>query len=349
MIQAALALRTIVKALSIAIKRDLASFESLKLNNFFLFVGLLVWGALESGVEPVSAEPLIMLLGFLMLFPLSSDPLSKIPPDRLAMWPIGLGQRIALRLMSFALSPVAWLAIVILLKTAKPVVAGSFVFLAVFIQASTVMLRSPQGNPLRRIPRFPGQIGGLIRNNLRQMFLVLDTYVAILMSAGGCAYRFLGSRPDPVAFPIVAMLVGLALSTYGQCLFGLDLASSSSTMTRYRLLPLPAWKILLSKDVALMGLLIVLVLPLDLFAGATFELTALAIGHHSSVLLPMAQKRWRFTGSRLFPGVVQALAGTTLGFAEFQRGRVFLLGAAMLYSFSLFFYGRYSPGILQAE
>ncbi len=338
MIQSGLALLTILKALSIAIKRDLGSFESLKLNNFFLFVGLLIWGALVSGVEPVSAEPLLMLLGFLLLFPLSSDPLGKIPPDRLAAWPISVGQRIALRLISFALSPVVWVAVAILLKTGNPALTGVFVLIAVAIQVSTVMVQAPQWNPLRRIPQFPGRIGGLVLNNLRQMFMVLDTYVAILMSAGGCAYRYLATHPDPAAFPIIAVLVGLALSTYAQCLFGLDLASSA--VTRYRLLPLPGWKILLAKDIAFLAILVLLILPLDLFAGVTFGLTALAVGHHSSVLLPVRQKRWRFMGSRLFPGVVQALGGTILGFAEFQRGPGFLVAAGALYAFSLFFYGR---------
>ena len=74
----------ILKALSRAIKRDLATFESVKVNNFFLFVALLIYGALESGVRPSSAEPFLLFLGFLLLFPLSSDPLDKIPPQRLA-------------------------------------------------------------------------------------------------------------------------------------------------------------------------------------------------------------------------------------------------------------------------
>jgi len=67
-------LRAILKALRRAVGRDLAS--SFKANNL-LFLGLL--GS--------SAEALFVLLGFLLLFPLSSDPLGRIPPARLALWP----------------------------------------------------------------------------------------------------------------------------------------------------------------------------------------------------------------------------------------------------------------------
>ena len=90
----------ILKALSRAVKRDLATFESVKVNNFFLFVALLMFGALVSGVRPSSAEPFLLFLGFLLLFPLSSDPLDKIPPQRLASWPLTRAQRFALRLAS---------------------------------------------------------------------------------------------------------------------------------------------------------------------------------------------------------------------------------------------------------
>ena len=93
-------LSAILNALRRAVARDLGTFGSLKLNNFFLFIALLIWGALESGVEPKSAEPLLLLLFLVLLVPLSSDPLQKIPPVRLSVWPLGAGQRLVLRLAS---------------------------------------------------------------------------------------------------------------------------------------------------------------------------------------------------------------------------------------------------------
>jgi hypothetical protein len=84
-----------LRALSRAIRRDLGTFASIKVNNFFLFVALLIYGALNSGLPPKSAYPFLLLLGLLLLFPLSSDPLSRIPPDRLALWPFNPAQRLA--------------------------------------------------------------------------------------------------------------------------------------------------------------------------------------------------------------------------------------------------------------
>ena len=158
------------------------------------------------------------------------------------------------------------------------------------------------------------------------------------MSAAAAAYRVLSSHPDPAAFPIMALLVALALSTYAQSLFGMD---AGSGMTRYRLLPLRGWEILLAKDVVFLGILLVLVLPLSAGPGLTFGLAALAIGHHSTVLLDLPQRRWRFTGGRLLPvGALQAVGGVTLGFAEEQRGVVLLICVAMAFVLSLFWYGR---------
>jgi hypothetical protein len=110
----------ILKALSRAAAGDLATFEAVKVNNFFLFVALLIYGALESGMRPSSAEPFLLFLGFLLLFPLSSDPLDRIPPHRLASWPLARGQRFALRLASLGLSPVLWLTVAIMLLAAPP-------------------------------------------------------------------------------------------------------------------------------------------------------------------------------------------------------------------------------------
>jgi hypothetical protein len=118
----------------------------------------------------------------------------------------------------------------------------------------------------------------------------------------------------------------------------LDLGSG---MTRYHLLPLGGWEILLAKDIAFLAVLFALLLPLDPAPGMTFGLAALALGHHSSVLLNLPQQRWRFTGGRLLPvGALQAVGGMTLGFVEHQRGSAVLAAAAVAYLVSLHYYGR---------
>ena len=339
------ALLAILKALRRAVGRDLGTLESIKVNNLFLFVALLAYGALNSGQTPKSAEPFFLLLGFLLLFALSSDPLGKIPPARLALWPLTGGQRLGLRFASLALSPVAWIGVFILLKTARPLVALAFCGLAVGMQVAVALgrhaaRRDPHWDLLRHIPQFPGRLGGLVRKNMREMLSLMDPYAALLLSLGGGAYRLSNAHPDPEAFAIMGLLVALTMSTYAQSLFGLELAPGSG-MTRYRLLPLGGWEILLAKDIAFLAILFVLLLPLDPGPGITFGLAALALGHHSSVLLELPQQRWRFTGGRLLPvGALQAVGGMALGFLEYQQGVLVLVLTTASYLVSLHYYGR---------
>jgi hypothetical protein len=241
----------ILKALRRAVGRDLGTLASIKVNNLFLFVVLLSYGALNSGLRPKSAYPFFVLLGFLLLFPLSSDPLGKIPPARLGLWPLSSGQRVGLRFASLALSPVTWIGVLVLIKTAQPLMALAFFSLAAGMQAAVTLgnhaaRRDPHWNVLRHIPRFPGRLGGLVRKNVREMLSLLDPYGALLISIGGGAYRVFAAHADPEAFAILGLLVALTMSTYAQSLFGLELGSGSG-MTRYRLLPLRGWDVLLER------------------------------------------------------------------------------------------------------
>jgi len=319
----------ILRALARATRRDLGTFGSFKVNNFFFFVATLMYGALNSGLPPRSAYPFLLLLGVLLLFPLSSDPLSRIPPSRLALWPLGAASRLVLRAVSPALSPVLWLTVFLMLKSA-PALAAAFVALAIAAQVAMaaghgLARRTPRWNPIRFLPRLPGRAGQLVRNNLRAMLCVLDVYVAALLGAAGCLYRLLTRDPEPAAYPILAMLVALALSTYAQGLFSLD---GGPGATRYRLLPLRGWQILAAKDAAYLAILLVLVLPLSPLPGLTFGLTTLSIGHFPSVALRLPQRRWRFTGGRAWLGAAQVLIGFTLAFAEAHGGLVYLFVAA---------------------
>ena len=333
------ALNAILKALRLAVRRDLMTLWSIKVNNFFLFIALLIYGAAESGMEPKSAEPLLVLTGFLLLFPASSDPLAKIPPSRLALWPLTGNQQRVLRFASIALSPVFWITVAILLRTARLSVSLSFVAIAAAVQLASISgaRLAPAWNPLRHIPQFPGPLGGLIRNNLREFLTLLDPYLAILLCVAGSAYRFLYRHPDPSAPPIISILIALALSTYAQSLFGLDLGSG---MTRYRLLPLRGWQVLLAKDAAFLIVLILLILPFSIGTGLTFGLVALIFGHYSSVYLKIPQKQWRFAGGRLLPvGALQALGGVAAAFGELAYGWIVFVPAVALWALSIWFYG----------
>jgi hypothetical protein len=336
------AIIAILRALGRVVKRDLGTLRSVQFNNFFLFAMLLTYSSLASSKKPAGATPFLVLLGLVLLFPLSSDPLKKIPPIRLELWPLSGTQRWRLRLASLALSPVLWIAVVILAATGSPVAAVFLLVVALIMQgflvlASSLARRAPRWNPYRNVPQIPGKLGGMIRNNIRQMLTVLDFYAAILLCIAGNAYRWLSPHPEPRAFPIMAFLVGLALSTYAQCLFGLD---SASGLTRYRLLPLRGWQILLAKDAAFLGILFVMVLPLSPGPGLTFGLIAVAVGRYPSVVLRLPQKPWRFSSGDFRFGVLQMVLGTALGFGVYENGKWFLIPVVLAYLASLYSGGR---------
>jgi hypothetical protein len=176
-----------------------------------------------------------------------------------------------------------------------------------------------------------------MRTNLRETLSLLDAYAAALLSIAGGAYRIFTSHPDPAAFTIMGLLVALAMSTCTQSLFGLD---GDGGVTRYRLLPLRGWEILVAKDAAFLGILFVLLLPLDPWPGMTFGLVALVFGHHSSVLLELPQQRWRFASGALPFGAMQTAAGMAVGFVEHQQGFLVLVAAGAGYLASVYYYGR---------
>jgi hypothetical protein len=311
----------IVRAVARAMRRDAGSFVALKVNNFFLFVLLLIAGNVAVGLPPRSAYPFLLLILFLLLFPLSSDPLAKIPPVRNAAWPLAVWQRTALRVASVALSPLFWLALVLFLRTA-PSLGLAFIALAAGMQAALALVRFTPYAP-GRSPTWPfaGKLGPLTAATLRQMFQLLDTYVAILIALGGCLYRFAYGAPDPAAYPIFSLLIALALSTYAQCLFDLD---SPSARTRYQLLPVQPREILLAKDAAFLTLLLLLTLPLSPVAGLTFGLAALALGYFPG-LRRNPQYRWRFLGGRFAIAVAQVACGSAFGLAAAKTSIAFAL------------------------
>jgi hypothetical protein len=327
---------TVLRAMGRVVWRDLLSYNSLTGNNFFLFV-LLLSQQLSSSLF------FVLILGLLLLFPLSADPLAKVPPERLETWPIAPGGRVVLRLGAIALSPAAWITVAVVATTSSVATGGIFLALAASAQTISVLsarliARAPQWDLLRWVPRFPGQWGRLVSKDLRQMLRVLDVYLALLLCVAGIGYRVLAPDPQPEAFPIFATIVVLALSTYGQCLFGLDWPQG---WNRYRLCPLRGWQILLAKDAAFLLLAMVLSVPLDAIAGLASSLAALAIGHHASVYTPVPQKRWRFTGGTLFPtGLIQAVAMFGAGIGARRQGAIYLAPTVIVYLLSVWFYGR---------
>ncbi len=325
----------VLKAVARAQWRDLRSLQSIAGNNFFLFVLLLMQ-------DPKSGAFFMLLVGALILFPLSADPLRTVPPDRLPLWPFTPAQRFTLRLASLGLSPIVWILVVLMVRTARlrPVLELTAVFAvlqALLLVSKQIGRRVPRWNLFHLVPRFPGTLGGLMQKDVRQILSTLDFYIACLLAMAAVAYRWLSSTPDMAAIPVMTLIVVLALSTWAQCLFGFD---GPAGVMRYRLMPLRSWRILLAKDLAWFVVLTPLVIALSPLTGFTGGLVALAIGHHGAVRKPMPQQRWRFTAGRLFPiGMVQVAAMFAAGTAVERLSLWFLPGAFVVWAGSVGVYG----------
>jgi hypothetical protein len=210
------------------------------------------------------------------------------------------------------------------------VFAGTFVISA---------LPLPSGNGMfRRVPQFPGPLNQLVRKNVREILATLDFYTALILSLAVMAYRIFGPALPPEAFMAMTVLVVGAMSSYAQCLFGLD---GEGGLSRYRLLPVRGWQLLLAKDVAFLSVVIPLTLPLAVLPGIGAALVALAVGHAPAVEHPRTQTRWRFsTGGGLGNGVIQLVALAMTASGIYLTSVWFLAVAVAAWAVSLWWYGR---------
>jgi len=283
----------------------------------------------------------LVIFAVLLLGPLSGDPLQAIPADRLAVWPLTLRQRLALRVGSLALIPMFWIALPFLFYAGGLSIAILLIAVALVIQLAIVLWNhatsgKPRWRALWRVPKLPGRLGGLVQKDFRQMLSVLDTYAAVLLAVPAMFYRWFG-HPDADASMIMALVVVIALSTYAQNLFGLDFPSG---IARYRLLPLRGREILLSKDISFLAAVLVLTAPLAPFAGFAAGLTALAAGHPASVLKMQPATRWRFSSGVMSVAFFQVFLLVAVGVATARSSVWFLALALAGYLASLWHSGR---------
>jgi hypothetical protein len=319
----------ILGALWRAQRRDQKSFESVATNNFFIVTAIFLQKA---------GTFVYLILGLVLLFPLSTDPLRKIPGSRLSLWPLENAQRRMLRILSPWVNPVTWLIAGAAVWMARGSVSvGLWAILAGIIAVGFVLseIPAPAHGMLRRVPQFPGRLNHLIRKNLREIFATLDFYCALLMSLGSLLFRLFGPPLPREALVPITILVVLALSSFAQCLFGLDGAGG---LGRYRLLPLKGWEILAAKDAAYLLVVIPLTLPLAPIQGISAALAALALGHGPSVNEHRVQTRWRFSsGASVFYGILQA---ALIAMAAVNDQRLVLPVAFVACGGSLIYYGR---------
>jgi len=326
-------LAAILKALWRAFQRGEKSIATVAGNNFFL-VALLFLGKAGSF--------LFLIMGLVILFPLSTDPLRKIPPSRLALWPLEKREQWMLRAISPWVNPMTWaIAALALWAVRGSVTVGLWAMAAGLVAAGFVIseLPLPAGAAMwRRVPHFPGPLDQLIRKNLREMLSTLDFYCALLLSVSTAAYRMFGPPLPAEAFLAMTLLVVVALSSYAQCLFGLDGVGGRS---RYRLLPLSGWQILAAKDAAFLLVAAVLSAPLAPLAGLGAAFVALAMGRRPTVEDPRPQTRWRFSaGASPMYGIGQVIAMAFAASSIFLTSWLIVLPCVLVWAGSLWWYGQ---------
>jgi hypothetical protein len=191
-------------------------------------------------------------------------------------------------------------------------------------------LRTPAG---LNISRTPLKVGGIAQEMWRELQGTLDFWTALLIAVSGTLYRLFGRAPEPEAFPMLSLFVGIAMSTIGQRMLCLD---EGRALLRYRLLPIAGWKLLVTQDMTFLIPLAVMVSLLSLRTGIAFGLVAIAVGRYPSLRQRANQRRWRFVGGDPRFGVAQVLLGGLAGIGAARTGLWVLAVAFALYVVSIF-------------
>lgn len=322
----------ILAALWKAVRRGWKSSGSFASNNLFLASVTLLFFK-----DPEAFAAINALVAVVLFFPLSADPLRKIPAVRLALWPLGRGQRGVLRLLALGLNPMPWALAALAARQA--VTAELWALLAGLFAMAFLWPALPGARRgwLRAMPHFPGPLDQLIRKNLRQSFCTLDFYCALLVSLTGLAFRCAGRLPREALLPLTVPVM-FALSTSAGNLFGLD---GDGGMTRYRLLPIPGWQVLAAKDAAFLLIALLLTLPISPVGGLAAASIGLAYGHYASVHRRHADSRWRFaTNASAGGGLLQMVLMAVAAAGAVNGTPLLLAPCAAVYAWSTWQWGR---------
>lgn len=325
----------ILRAVSKSFTRGRKSLGASVANHFFISTAYLL--QLAGGF-------LFVIVGGLLLFPLSADPLRSVPAERLKLWPLTVFEHRALRALAPWLNWMTWLVASMVIWAVRGTIsygllaAGGAVFLTGFLLPTYV--GTPSTRLLLHVPGIPGPLRELTRKNLRQMFCRLDVYLAAVIVVCTSVYRVWGPEPLPEqALLMLSLLVVLVFSSHASGLFDAD---GDGGMTRYRLLPVRGWKVLLAKDAAMFLVVAVLTLPMAPMPAISAVLAMTAMGHFPSVTMRRPLARWRFSVGApvLMYGVVQLIGTSMAAAGTVYGGRYVIALAALVYVVSLLLAGR---------
>jgi hypothetical protein len=324
--------RAILKWLALTAGRNRRSFAFTGNNLHYTAIASLFM------LDPAAAGILLIIMGVIVVLPLSSDPLRAIPKTRMRIWPLENSERRILRLISPWLNPITW--IVVALAIWKGASLGIVALAAGVVLAGFATSAWSSGgavSPWRWVPIFPGPLNHLIRKNLREMLSTLDFFCGALIALAAVLWRIAGLLPPAAFLPLTAVAM-LAISTCALTLFGLDGAAG---MTRYRLMPVRGWQLLFAKDAAYMAMAILIAAPLSLPGAIGAAFIALAIGHKASVRARRTQTRWRFqTGPSFGDAMTQVVPMIAAGAAIVYTSPLILLPCIAAWAGSIWWFGR---------
>lgn len=222
-----------------------------------------------------SAEYLILALAALWLLgPLSVRP--SIPATSLQVYPITDRQRLFYRVLSHAQNMqtvlmliASLLSILVLLRLPESQLrmaqsAACFIVAALagvalrsgFMKLTTIQSKPPRTREQRAL-QFPAH--PLFRKEISYFARTLDPYVGLILSIGFSYSELLASWLTPAKAVVPLLLVAAVQLPAIVNPFALD---NAAEMDRYRLMPLPAWKISVHKHVALTTILLFTMSPL---------------------------------------------------------------------------------------
>jgi len=324
--------RAILKWLGRAAKRNRQTFAFTGNNMHYTAIAFVFM------LDPAITGMLLLIMGVIVILPMSSDPLRAIPAVRMRLWPLEDSERRVLRLLSPWLSPLTW--IVVALALWKGASLGIVALAAGVVATGFLTSARASGGGVslwRWLPNLPVPLNHLIRKNLREMLSTLDFFCGALIAVAALGWRVAGLLPPAAFFPltIVAML---AISTCALTLFGLD---GTAGMKRYRMMPLRGWQILLAKDAAFLAIAVVLALPLSIPGAIGSAFIALAVGHRTSIENPRRQLRWRFqTGPSFGDALGQIIPMVMAGAAIVYSSPLVLLICVAAWAGSVWYFGR---------
>ena len=319
--------------------KELSSVSSVRFNNFLFWI-LFIVSATNEG--PKAKFWSTLLFQIVLLAPLvvtvSVDTQHRLPPERVATWPLTGTQKLSLSSVSFAFNPLFIMLFLGYLFWMGLAAGLFFLLLALIVHGAVYavyrvpfIIRTPAGFSISRTPL---AVSGIAQETWREMLGTLDFWTALLIAVGGTLYRLFGRAPEPEAFPILALFVGFAMSTIGQRMLRLD---EGRAVLRYRLLPIAAWKLLVTQDVTFLIPLSAMVSLLSLRTGVAFGLVAIAVGRYPSLRQPANQRRWRFVGGDPRFGVAQVLLGGLAGLGAARAGLWGVAVAFAIYIVSMFY------------